>query len=137
MSRIQKNISKFTTRRFHMKVKIMHQVDWRVWDDRKGKIPILEDQVNKFISDKEVIDIKYSNSISMAANQEMSDTDHDESVLIIYDGKPNTIRQKTFDERTPDNEINEFLENHNVIKVEHFGENFEEVTTIITYKEEK
>lgn len=120
-----------------MKVKIMHQVDWRGWDDRKGKIPVLEDQVNKFISDKEVIDIKYSNSISMAANQEMSDTDHDESVLVIYDEKTSRIRQKTFDELTRDDEINEFMKNHDVIKVEHFGDNFEEVTTIVTYREEK
>ena len=118
-----------------MKVKIMHQVDWRGWDDRKGKIPILEDQINKFIADKEVIDIKYSNSISMAANQEMSDTDHDESVLIIYDDKPSKIKQKTFDEFTRDDEINEFMKNHNVIKLEHFGD-LDDVTTIITYKED-
>lgn len=119
-----------------MKVKIMHQVNKRGWDDRKGKVPLLEDQVNEFIADKEVINIKYSNSISMAANQEMSDTDHDESVLIIYDDKPSKIKQKTFDEVTHDDEINEFMKNHDVIKVEHFG-NLDEVETIITYKEEK
>ena len=119
-----------------MKLQIMHQVDWRGWNDHKGKVPLLEDQVNKFIADKEVINIKYSNSISMAANQEISDTDHDESVLIIYDDKSSKIKQKTFDEFTRDDEINEFMKNHNVIKLEHFGD-LDEVETIITYKEEK
>ncbi|WP_282804755.1 hypothetical protein [Lactobacillus isalae] len=118
-----------------MKVKIMHQVDWRGWDDRKGKVPLLEDQVNEFIADKKIIDIKYSNSISMAANQEMSDTDHDESVLIIYDEKPSTIKQKTFEYVSNDSEINDFTKKHDVIKIEHFGA-LDDVTTIITYKED-
>ena len=118
-----------------MKVKIMRQVDWRGWDDRKGKVPLLEDQVNEFIADKKIIDIKYSNSISMAANEYAHNTDFNESVLIIYEDEPSTIKQKTFEYVSNDSEINDFTKKHDVIKIEHFGA-LDDVTTIITYKED-
>ena len=70
-----------------MKIKIMHKVDYYGLYDLDTETPTLEKRVNDFIADKEVIDIKYSNCISKAANQDMSVTDSDESVLIMYEDK--------------------------------------------------
>ncbi len=82
----------------------------------------LEKEINEFIKDKQNVNIiPQLNSGGIGA-------------VIVYD-KPSTIQQKAFDECTDDDEINEFMKNHDVIKVEHFGENFEEVKTIITYRE--
>lgn len=41
---------------------------------------------------------------------------------------------KVFDE---DDEVNSFIQNHDVIKVENFGTNSEEITTVVTYRETK
>lgn len=84
----------------------------------------LEKEINEFIKNKQNVNIiPQLNSGGIGA-------------VIVYD-KSGSIKQKTFDELTRDDEINEFMKNHDVIKVEHFGDNFEEVTTIVTYREEK
>lgn len=45
----------------------------------------LDVQINDFIKDKKVIDIKYSSSLAMAANNYGSGSEIDYSALIIYE----------------------------------------------------
>lgn len=104
-----------------MKVKI-------IWDTLADG---LDKQINDFIQHKHVVDIKFSTC---------TDDEYDNiyrSALIMYENiTPTRIKQKTFDEWANDDEINEFMKEHDVIKVEHFGD-LAEVTTIITYREDK
>lgn len=91
----------------------------------------LDKQINNFIQHKHVVDIKFSNC---------TDDKYDDiylSALIMYENtSPTQIKQRTFDEWANDDEINEFMKVHDVIKVEHFGD-LDEVTTIITYRKDK
>lgn len=91
----------------------------------------LDKQINEFMQHKHVVDIKFSTC---------TDDKHDDiylSALIMYENTtPTQIKQKTFDEWANDDEINDFMKEHDVIKVEHFGD-LDEVTTIITYREDK
>lgn len=86
----------------------------------------LELNINEFIEKPsiKVSDIKY---------QVESDSSFwSITALIMYENTtPTQIKQKTFDEWANDDEINEFMKEHDVIKVEHFGD-LGEVTTIIT-----
>lgn len=94
-----------------------------------------ENQINRFIKNKEVIDIKYQTALAIAASDQMGSTgEFEENVLVMYE-EPNTIKQKTFEYVSNDSEINDFTKKHDVIKIEHFGA-LDDVTTIITYKED-
>lgn len=90
----------------------------------------LELNINEFIQHKHVVDIKFITCTDDMYNDIFS-------ALIMYENTSSTqIKQKTFDEWVNDDEINEFMKEHDVIKVEHFGD-LNEVTTIITYREDK
>ncbi len=90
----------------------------------------LDKKINNFIKHKHVIDIKFITCTDDMYNDIFS-------ALIMYENtSPTQIKQKTFDEWANDDEINEFMKEHDVIKVEHFGD-LDEVTTIITYREDK
>lgn len=90
----------------------------------------LDKQINDFIQHKHVVDIKFITCTDDMYNDIFS-------ALIMYENTSSTqIKQKTFDEWVNDDEINEFMKEHDVIKVEHFGD-LNEVTTIITYREDK
>ncbi|GAB2065502.1 hypothetical protein L2821_02275 [Lactobacillus gasseri] len=88
----------------------------------------VSDQVNELAEHNKILDIKYIPKMD-------PDGVNRAYALVMYEN-PRTIKQKTFDEFTGDDEINEFMKNHNVIKLEHFGD-LDEVETIITYEEEK
>ena len=98
----------------------------------------LDADINCFIKGKKVIDIKYS-----TVNSSFSYSNYHPkficarryySALIMYE-KPSILKQKTFDEFVEDDEINEFLKSHDVIKVEHFADSDGDANTVITYKE--
>lgn len=55
----------------------------------------------------------------------------------MYENKATTkVRRKSF-ELCSDDEVNSFIQSHDVIKVENFGTNSEEITTVVTYRETK
>lgn len=47
--------------------------------------PSLEEQINDFIKDKKVIDIKYQSNCSGYVYSGVHDTDYERSVLIMYE----------------------------------------------------
>lgn len=60
------------------------------------------------------------------------------AIFAIYYEHPAIIRQRSFGYGDLESEINDFMEDHDVIKVEHFsGEDYGEVITIVTYKDYK
>lgn len=61
-----------------MKVKILSRMGE---DDPE----VFENQINEFIKDKEVIDIKYQTALAIAASDQMGSAgEFDENVLIMY-----------------------------------------------------
>ena len=54
-------------------------------DGREAAAGCLEKQINDFIKDRKVIDIKYASSLAMAANNQGSASEIDYSVLIMYE----------------------------------------------------
>lgn len=58
-------------------------------------------------------------------------------MVAIYYEKPANVKQKLFYADTVENEqeINNFMKAHDVIKVEHFGADCDDITTIVTYRE--
>ena len=65
----------------------------------------------------------------------------EDAIFAIYYEKPSVIKQKSFDSMEPcselDSKINDFMKNHDVIKVEHFnGAYIDEITAVITDKED-
>lgn len=66
-----------------MKVKILSRLG-------EDKPEVFENQINAFIKDKEVIDIKYQTALAIAASDQMGSTgEFDENVLIMYEEKTN------------------------------------------------
>lgn len=53
--------------------------------DEISRDSTFEDTINEFIKDKKIIDIKYQSNISLAANESMSSTEYERSVLIMYE----------------------------------------------------
>lgn len=72
------------------------------------------EKFKKFVEDHQVIDIKLSAG---------------SDALIMYE-EPNILQQKTFDEFSEDDEVNEFLKSHDVIQVDHLPDCY----TVVTYK---
>lgn len=73
-----------------------------------------EKEINDFIKDKKIIDIKLSAG---------------SDALVMYE-EPNILQQKTFDEFSEDDEVNEFLKSHDVIQVDHLPDCY----TVVTYR---
>lgn len=91
----------------------------------------LDRQINDFIQHKHVIDIRL-NTCTDDVSDEIFYT-----ALVMYENKATTkVRRKSF-ELCSDAEVNSFIQNHDVIKVENFGTNSEEITTVVTYRETK
>lgn len=72
------------------------------------------EKFKKFVEDHQVIDIKLSAG---------------SDALVMYE-EPNILQQKTFNEFSEDDEVNEFLESHDVIQVDHRPD----CCTVVTYK---
>lgn len=51
-------------------------------------------------------------------------------IVAIFYEKPSTLQQKTFDEFSEDDEVNEFLKSHDVIQVDHLPDCY----TVFTYR---
>lgn len=116
-----------------MKVKIFTESDEPTNKWGYCKTP-LNERINNFIKDIEVIDIKYQSNLSGYANEYANDVADCERVLIMYE-EPLAIKQKTFDWGEPESKINDFVTTHDVVKIEHFGATSDEIATVITYKE--
>lgn len=54
-------------------------------------------------------------------------------MLAIFYEDPSILQQKTFDEFSEDDEVNEFLESHDVIQVDHLPDCY----TVVTYRKSK
>lgn len=72
------------------------------------------EKFKKFVEDHQVIDIKLSAG---------------SDALVMYE-EPNILQQKTFDEFSEDDEVNEFLKSHDVIQVDHLPDCY----TVVTYR---
>lgn len=79
--------------------------------------------ISDFIKDKRVIDIKFTADSVLIA-------------LIMYE-EPTQLKQKSFGNLASDEDINNFTEKHNVVRIERFQNEDTDVNTIITYREEK
>ena len=113
-----------------MKVKIFHRIGSEDEQD-------FENRICRFIKNKEVIDIKYQTDLALAASDQMGSTgEFDENVLVMYE-EPNIITQKTFEYIADDSKVNDFAKNHDVIKIEHFSATADDITAIVTYRENK
>ena len=113
-----------------MKVKIFN----RIGNEDKQDF---ENQICRFIKSKEVIDIKYQTALAIAASDRMGSTgEFEENVLVMYE-EPNIIKQKTFEYVADDSKVNDFVKNHDVIKIEHFRATADDITAIVTYRENK
>ena len=89
----------------------------------------LDRRINNFIQHKNVVDIRL-------CTNDIYDTIFFIGI-VIYENKATTqLRRKSF-EFCSDDEVNSFIQNHDVIKVENFGTNSEEITTVVTYRETK
>lgn len=75
------------------------------------------EKFKKFVEDHQVIDIKFS------ANR------NGYPIMVMYE-EPNILQQKTFNEFSEDDEVNEFLESHDVIQVDHRPD----CCTVVTYR---
>lgn len=95
----------------------------------------LEEDINAFLEQERplAIDkIEYQVTPSQFCNSGLTF-----SALILYENKATTqLRRKSFELGSVD-EVNSFIQNHDVIKVENFGTNSEEITTALTYRETK
>lgn len=72
------------------------------------------EKFKKFVEDHQVIDIKLSAG---------------SDALVMYE-EPNILQQKTFNEFSEDDEVNEFLKSHDVIQVDHLPDCY----TVVTYR---
>lgn len=72
------------------------------------------EKFKKFVEDHQVIDIKLSAG---------------SDALVMYE-EPNILQQKTFNEFSEDDEVNKFLESHDVIQVDHRPD----CCTVVTYR---
>lgn len=91
----------------------------------------LDKEINDFIKDKKIIDIKFTEVMSDGYNP------GDWSALVIYEEKRNRHLQQQefnlFDGEDP----NEFLKNHDVVNVSTFKDANSELITVVTYEDEE
>lgn len=92
----------------------------------------LDKEINDFIKDKKIIDIKFTEVMSDDYNP------GDWSALVIYEEKRNRhIQQKKFN-LSEGEDPNEFMKNHDVVNVSTLrDEGWDELTTVVTYEDEE
>lgn len=76
-----------------------------------------QEKIKKFVEDHKIVDIKLSAGTDACP------------VIVMYE-EPNILQQKTFNEFSEDDEVNEFLESHDVIQVDHRPD----CCTVVTYR---
>ena len=91
----------------------------------------LDKEINDFIKDKKIIDIKFTEVMSDDYNP------GDWSALVIYEEKRNRhLQQKKFN-ISEGEDPNEFMKNHDVVNVSTLrDEGWDELTTIVIYEDE-
>lgn len=89
----------------------------------------LDKEINDFIKDKKIIDIKFTEVMSDGYNP------GDWSALVIYEEKRNRHLQQQEFNLFNGEDPNEFLKNHDVVNVETTQNNDEDLITVVTYKE--
>ena len=91
----------------------------------------LDKEINDFIKDKKIIDIKFTEVMSDDYNP------GDWSALVIYEEKRNShLQQKKFN-ISEGEDPNEFLKNHDVVNVSTFKDANSELITVVTYEDEE
>lgn len=76
-----------------------------------------KEEIEEFVKSRHIIDVKHSAGPDACP------------VIVMYE-EPNILQQKTFDEFSEDDEVNEFLESHDVIQVDHRPD----CCTVVTYR---
>lgn len=91
----------------------------------------LDKEINDFIKDKKIIDIKFTEVMSDDYNP------GDWSALVIYEEKRNRhLQQKKFN-LSEGEDPNEFMKNHDVVNVSTLrDEGWDELVTVVTYEDE-
>ena len=92
----------------------------------------LDKEINDFIKDKKIIDIKFTEVMSDDYNP------GDWSALVIYEEKRNRhLQQKKFN-LSEGEDPNEFMKNHDVVNVSTLrDEGWDELVTVVTYEDEE
>ena len=90
----------------------------------------LDKEINDFIKDKKIIDIKFTEVMSDGYNP------GDWSALVIYEEKRNRhLQQKKFN-LSEGEDPNEFMKNHDVVNVSTLrDEGWDELITVVTYED--
>lgn len=89
----------------------------------------LDKEINDFIKDKKIIDIKFTEVMSDGYNP------GDWSALVIYEEKRNRHLQQQEFNLFNGEDPNEFLKNHDVVNVSTFKDANSELITVVTYED--
>lgn len=89
----------------------------------------LDKEINDFIKDKKIIDIKFTEVMSDDYNP------GDWSALVIYEEKRNRHLQQQEFNLFNGEDPNEFLKNHDVVNVSTFKDANSELITVVTYED--
>ena len=76
-----------------------------------------KEEIEEFVKSPHIVDVKHSAGPDACP------------VIVMYE-EPNILQQKTFDEFSEDDEVNEFLKSHDVIQVDHLPDCY----TVVTYR---
>ena len=90
----------------------------------------LDKEINDFIKDKKIIDIKFTEVMSDDYNP------GDWSALVIYEEKRNRHLQQEEFNLSMGEDPNEFMKTHNVVNVATFKDDNSELITVVTYEDE-
>ena len=89
----------------------------------------LDKEINDFIKDKKIIDIKFTEVMS-------DDNPGDWSALVIYEEKRNRHLQQEEFNLSMGEDPNDFMKTHNVVNVATFKDENSELITVVTYEDE-
>ena len=90
----------------------------------------LDKEINDFIKDKKIIDIKFTEVMSDDYNP------GDWSALVIYEEKRNRHLQQEEFNLSVGEDPNDFMKTHNVVNVATFKDDNSELITVVTYEDE-
>lgn len=76
-----------------------------------------KEEIEEFVKSHHIVDVKHSACPDACP------------VIVMYE-EPNILQQKTFNEFSEDDEVNKFLESHDVIQVDHRPD----CCTVVTYR---
>lgn len=91
----------------------------------------LDKEINDFIKDKKIIDIKFTEVMSDDYNP------GDWSALVIYEEKRNSHLQQRKFNLSEGEDPNEFMKNHDVVNVSTLRDANSELITVVTYEDEE